>query len=187
MTELTRLIARPILVAALLGLAVLSAEALTGCSALPSASQGPGPHSVSTAAGSSSSATGSPTPSVDPSEHSQDVFSLSVGDCVNGTSAGTVTDVPTVDCAAPHDLEVFYDFDLTGDAYPGDSAVSDQAKSGCGAQFQSFVGIAYDSSALDYTEYTPTADSWQGGDRTVSCVVGEPNGKTTGTLAGAAR
>ncbi|MCU1482034.1 MAG: hypothetical protein JWQ19_2820 [Subtercola sp.] len=121
------------------------------------------------------------------SPQTQDVFSLTVGDCIDGTSVGEVTDVPTVDCATPHDLEVFYDFDLTGDTFPGDSVVSDAAKAGCQAQFDSFVKIAYADSALDFTEYTPTQESWSSGDRTVSCVVGDPNGKTTGSLAGAAR
>jgi hypothetical protein len=183
MTQLLRLFARPIIVVAILG-----NLALAGCSSpaanpqSTSSQQGPpASHSTPTTTPESSAA------GVDGSEHSQDVFSLSVGDCFNGTAVGTVTDVPKVDCAAPHDLEVFYDFQLTGAAYPGDSVVSDAAKAGCQAQFDSFVGMAYADSALDFTEFTPTADSWQGGDRTVSCVIGDPNGKTTGSLSGAAR
>jgi hypothetical protein len=183
MAQLPRQLQLPLLVAALLGAALLGTAMLAGCSSPSAAPQATSNEQGGVAVPSTSAS----TPSVDGSQQTQDVFSLSVGDCVDGTAVGEVADVPKVDCAAPHDLEVFYDFALTGDTYPGDSVVSDAAKAGCQAHFDAFVGMAYADSALDFTEFTPTADSWQSGDRTVSCVIGDPNGKTTGTLAGAAR
>ncbi len=183
MTPLHRRWIGPLIVAA------LCTATLAGCSAQPASNPQQNSGSPTSQAQAHTPAQSSSSASAAPgaSEHTQDVFSLAVGDCVDGTSVGAVTDVPTVACAAPHDLEVFYDFDLTGGAYPGDSVVSDAAKAGCEAQFDSFVGLTYADSALDFTEYTPTADSWRSGDRTVSCVIGDPNGKTTGTLRGAAR
>ena len=145
---------------------------------------------------------GSPTPSTPlstgaerpsasataPDAQNADVFDLKVGDCLIDSSATTVSDVPTVDCGAPHDLEVFYEFDLTGSGdYPGSGSVQQTAEAGCEPSFETFVGLAYDASSLDFTEYVPTETSWNSGDRTVTCVLGDPNGTSTGTLKGAAR
>ncbi|MFB2581762.1 septum formation family protein [Herbiconiux sp. P15] len=120
-----------------------------------------------------------------------DVFTLAVGDCINDTSGDDVTEVsevPTVDCAAEHDLEVYAEFEIAGDEFPGDDAVTAEADEKCLAEFEPFVGIAYDSSIYGFTYFTPTEASWtEGDDRLVSCLIGDPNGKTTGSLAGAAQ
>ena len=117
-----------------------------------------------------------------------DVFTLAVGDCLNDTEGTQVTEVPIVDCAAEHDFEVYADFEIAGDEFPGDEAVTAEADEKCLAEFEGFIGVPYDSSVLGYTFFTPTEDSWtQGGDRLVSCIAGDPNGKVTGSLAGAAK
>jgi len=36
-------------------------------------------------------------------------------------------------------------------------------------------------------EYTPTADGWVTGDRIANCLIGDPAGKTMGSLAGIGR
>jgi hypothetical protein len=120
-----------------------------------------------------------------------DVFTLSVGDCVDDTGGSEVTEVPVVPCSDPHDNEVYYDFSIPdGDgSFPGDEAIQTAADEGCYAEFASFVGIAYEESTLDYSFYLPTQDSWErGGDRIVSCIIYDGTlAKVTGTLAGAAR
>lgn len=122
------------------------------------------------------------------SEGDADVFAIRVGDCMNEASAETVSEVPVVPCDAPHDEEVFYDFTLEGDEFPGEEAVLAQADEGCLAQFEAFVGIPYESSTLAFYAYSPTAEGWEAiGDRTVSCMIYDPAGQVTGTLAGAAR
>ncbi len=120
-------------------------------------------------------------------EGDADVFAIRVGDCLNEASGEVVSEVPVVPCDQPHDEEVFFDFELEGTDYPGDDAVQTQANDGCLAQFEPFVGLAYESSSLDFYPYTPTQESWeQAGDRVVSCVIWDPAGQVTGTLAGAA-
>ena len=116
----------------------------------------------------------------------QDVFNVNVGDCFNDDSASTdeVSDVPAVPCAEPHDNEIYYLFDITGDEYPVDTP--DQADAGCYDQFAAFIGLDYESSALDYFPIFPTADTWSTGDREVICSVFD-TAQSTGTLAGAAR
>ena len=98
-----------------------------------------------------------------------------------------------VPCAGPHDSEAYADLTLTGDAYPGLDAVRAQAQAGCqGDAFADFVGIPSDDSTLQVSYYYPTADSWAGGDRTVTCTVfavdqSGTTASTTGTLKDSAR
>jgi hypothetical protein len=91
-----------------------------------------------------------------------------------------------VPCGEPHDDEVYFDFLLDDGEYPGDDAVLEASDSGCLAQFDAFAGIAYDASTLDFYAYRPSEESWSNGDRTVSCVIWDPAGRVTGSLAGAA-
>lgn len=117
-----------------------------------------------------------------------DIFTLQVGDCLNDESTSEeISDVPTVNCSEPHQYEVYGSLTLDGDEWPGDDTVGQEADAGCLAQFESFAGIAYENSMLDYNYYVPTEGGWnQLDDREVLCVIfdAEP---TTGSLAGAAR
>jgi hypothetical protein len=124
-----------------------------------------------------------PTPEPD----TQSVFDLAIGDCIIDSGGTEVFDVQTVDCAQPHDFEVYAEFDLAGTDYPGEQAVSDQGDAGCFDAFEPFVGLAYESSTLDYTFYSPTQESWtDGGDRLISCLIADPSTQVTGSLRGVA-
>jgi len=116
----------------------------------------------------------------------QDVFDVNVGDCFNDEDSTTdeISDVPAVPCAEPHDNEIYHLFDLAGDEYPVDTP--DQADAGCYDPFTAFIGLDYESSALDYYPIYPTAETWATGDREVICVAFDEV-PTTGSLAGAAR
>lgn len=117
-----------------------------------------------------------------------DVFSIAVGDCLGETPEGEVESVTAVPCSESHDGEVFYDFSLPDGEFPGDDALVDAVYAGCDPAFETFVGLPYDESSLDYTYYAPTAESWaQLNDRLVSCVITDPNGPVTGSLQGAGR
>jgi hypothetical protein len=119
-------------------------------------------------------------------EGQADVFALRVGDCMNTVEEELVSEVPVVPCAEPHDDEVYFDFLLDDGEYPGDDAVLEVADTGCLPEFEAFVGLAYDSSTLDFYAYRPSEESWATGDRTVSCVIWDPAGQVTGSLQGAA-
>jgi hypothetical protein len=189
-----RMIARTLAVATSVTAGIL----LTGCSLLlpptdlhhggessGSSSSRPSDDSTSDDATEDDSDAASP-PSTD--AQNTDVFTIAVGDCLNDTT-GTVSEVPQVDCAVPHDFEVYYDFEVDGDgAYPGEDAITAEADSGCETAFPDFVGIDYESSALDYSYYYPTEESWtDAADRLISCIITDPDVQTTGSLAGAAR
>jgi hypothetical protein len=113
---------------------------------------------------------------------------IEVGDCFNETSGDVVSDIPTVPCTDAHDYEVYAEFDIDLAVFPGDDEVFRLADEGCLAPFASYVGLDFASSALDYTSYVPTEDGWNGyDDRAVSCVLFDPAGELTGSMAGAAR
>ncbi|MCS5719228.1 septum formation family protein [Herbiconiux sp. CPCC 205763] len=116
-----------------------------------------------------------------------DVFTLSVGQCLNDTDGTEVSEVPLVDCADEHDFEVYGELELAGDEFPGDDAIDEQSDAQCLELFQPFVGISYDDSVYGYTYFTPTEKSWtDGDDRLVSCLIGDPEAKVVGSLAGVA-
>ncbi len=108
---------------------------------------------------------------VDTSEDETSVFDLNVGDCINSDALnGTVTDVGTLDCAAPHDYEVFHAFDVPDGDFPGDAGLQ-AAGEECFTEFEAFVGTAYAESALYVQTLTPTPESWGGGDREILCML----------------
>lgn len=123
------------------------------------------------------------------SNASTDVFAIRVGDCMlySDSEATEVTEAPTVPCSEPHDLEAFHAQDIAGDEFPGIDAAQSEADQVCEDAFASFVGLTYDESVLGFNYYVPTAGSWDAGDREILCLIGDPQGQVTGTLAGAAR
>ena len=117
-----------------------------------------------------------------------DVFSIKVGDCIaTSTGDAEVTEVPTVPCSEPHDVEVYHDFEIPGTDYPGEDEIFAQADQGCYDAFAPFVGLSYEESTLDWSYYYPTDGSWAQGDRLISCLIFDPAGTSTGSLAGVAR
>lgn len=98
------------------------------------------------------------------------VFELEVGVCFDDPDQFTeVETVDGVDCAEPHDNEVYFAADLDDGAYPGDEEVAAAADDLCFASFEPFVGIDYFDSILDFAWLVPTAGSWAQGDREVIC------------------
>jgi hypothetical protein len=157
----------------LVAVAVAAALPLTGCSALGSLLSAPEPQRDEV------------TQEI-VEEGQADVFTLRVGDCLTMVQGAEVDAVPVVPCGEPHSDEVFYDFQLDDGEFPGDEAIATAAQDGCLAEFEAFVGLAYESSTLDIGWYVPTADSWEHlDDRVVSCTIYDPAGDVTGSLAGA--
>lgn len=118
-----------------------------------------------------------------------DVFAIRVGDCLNTAdldATDEISDVPIVPCDQPHDDEVYFAFTLDGETYDED-AITAEADSTCIAEFETFIGLAHDSSELEFWPMYPTQGSWDGGDREVLCIAWDPAGQVTGTLADAAR
>lgn len=117
-----------------------------------------------------------------------DVFDLRRGDCTGQTEdPSKVTTIDIVPCDEAHDQEVFAIIQIPGADFPGDQALQAQAKKDCAAEFETFVGKAWQESELDFSWLQPTEQSWGQNDRALVCLVIDPAGPVTGTLKGAGR
>jgi hypothetical protein len=123
-----------------------------------------------------------------PTEAKQ-VDDLTVGDCLrfSGALGEVILGLPTVPCSEPHTEEVFATVTLPEGDFPGMPAIIAQGEDSCFAEFEGFVGLSYEESVLEIGLYPPEEENWLAGDRLVVCVVSDPAGDTTGTLADANR
>ena len=118
------------------------------------------------------------------------VFSLQEGDCFNDPSSfDQVSEVDTVDCAEPHDNEVYLISRYQGGgSYPGAAAMEQAAFTACLGAFEDFVGAPYETSRFDIAALWPSQESWdEAGDRDIICAVYDLTGaKVTGSIRGLA-
>lgn len=123
------------------------------------------------------------------------VMEVGVGDCFDeaemktALGSGEVSEIPLIDCAEPHDAEVFYVEDLPEGDYPGDSSVQASMEEICtGSAFEEFIGVDYMESAIYVGGLSPTVDTWDNiDDREILCYVTSDSGAITESLAGANR
>lgn len=117
-----------------------------------------------------------------------DVFSLAVGDClVEETPDGEVQSLAVVPCDQPHASEIYYVHIIDAAGLPGADEMEAIARDECLPQFETFVGVPYEQSALLVTWLEPTQSSWDSGDRELLCIAVDPEGDATGSFAGTAR
>jgi Septum formation len=108
------------------------------------------------------------------------VFSLKTGQCIdpNGQAATVVS------CTTPHGAEVFATFSLAGSKWPGTTAVSAAASSGCSTRLTGYLNPQL-AISLSSTYIYPDEVAWQAGTRTVICEVRATSGQLTGSVRGA--
>jgi hypothetical protein len=101
------------------------------------------------------------------------VDNLSVGDCFDDPGGNEIASVNLIDCAEPHDYEIYALVELAGDAgtFPGDEALFSELADVCFNRFAVYVGHDYASSVYDFSGLTPLADSWEQGDHEGVCLV----------------
>jgi hypothetical protein len=113
-----------------------------------------------------------------------DVNDLEEGQCVDidldddGDGDDPIFTLPTVPCDEPHNGEVYLVADVDdADEYPGQRAIQSEVELACsGSGFTDYVGT--DLRETDYGLYTlsPTADSWEQGDRSFVCIATSSDG-----------
>jgi Septum formation len=108
------------------------------------------------------------------------VFSLKTGDCFD-PQGQAYTLIP---CDSAHQAEVFATFPLSGTTWPGTTAVSAAASSGCATRIASYLNPQL-AISLASTYVYPDATAWQAGTRTVICEVRAASGDLTGSVRGA--
>ncbi len=112
-----------------------------------------------------------------------EVNSLEKGLCADTLGDERLVDEVIVrDCNSPHEFEVaglMIREDVTGIEFPGRLDLISNAQIGCETAFEQQVGTAYFDSAaeIDLDTITPSANTWDEGDRTVIClIVGQDGG-----------
>ncbi|MCR2051269.1 septum formation family protein [Actinomyces bowdenii] len=116
---------------------------------------------------------------------------ISVGQCLKdlGTSSQEVSQVPVVDCSEPHLYEVYAETELSGDQFPDQATMDSEAESTClGTGYSDYVGVAFEESEYGTTYLTPSQDTWDAGDRKISCLITSADGsEMTGSVKGSAK
>lgn len=129
-----------------------------------------------------SACTASPGDDGDP----QTVFDLSVGTCFDAASDDTapLTQVTVVACDRAHDYQVYLVTELDfggGQQTPTTDVMSQRARQQCADQFVRYVGVPYRDSQLFARYVVPSESAWERGDRTVICLLYDPQGPMTGS------
>lgn len=95
---------------------------------------------------------------------------LTVGQCFDMPADATdFLGLEDRDCSGPHTAEVVGTQDLTDADYPGEDSAIATAEEFCLSAFAEYVGLDFDSSALDMGYGYPTDTSWALGDRQIAC------------------
>jgi len=108
------------------------------------------------------------------------VFGLRAGECVN--SGANALNVTVVSCTTPHDAEVFATFRLPGAAWPGASAVQQDAGNGCQSRLSGYLNPELVTADLTQEYVYPNQTAWQAGERTVVCEIRAASGPLTGSV-----
>ncbi len=101
---------------------------------------------------------------------------VAVGDCFNGYLEASISEIVRVPCDLPHEYEVYHEFQVTGEEYPGTWTTRKIAVEGCLSQFETLEGRDYQLSELDVAYLYPSAESWRNGDQAVMCVAFDTTG-----------
>ena len=96
-----------------------------------------------------------------------------VGICFNQSEPG----YPHVNCEEPHEAEAYAKLVYPEqDAYPGQDGFESWAEPLCYGRFQSYTGIRYEDSNLDFGYLYPGTQGWAAGDHEVICYLFDPDG-----------
>jgi hypothetical protein len=108
------------------------------------------------------------------------VFKLRPGDCINSASNGLT--VTVLSCGTPHEAEVFATYALPKSSWLGNTAVEQEAGTGCASRLGGYLNPDLANAGLAQEFVYPNQTAWQAGERTVVCEVSSSTGKLTGSV-----
>lgn len=95
---------------------------------------------------------------------------VEIGDCLSEIPGDTrVLTVKTIDCAETHAGEVFAVLQMPGGDFPGQAAIDTYADK-CSPELASYARSAMTDDTVQLYVLYPTAETWEQGDRAVTCV-----------------
>jgi hypothetical protein len=115
----------------------------------------------------------------------RDIRDLGAGSCINDTQVewgDFVYLVPTVDCVYSHDSEITQVGQLPFSSSPDEYELWEFLDTKCFENFESYVGLPYQDSNLEFGWFTPTEKEWERGDRTFHCVISGLDGPLIGSV-----
>jgi hypothetical protein len=109
---------------------------------------------------------------------------LKVGDCFVIPTETTVKTVETHPCTESHNAEVVFVGEYSGDTYPISISLESYVSDNCVPASAAYVGRSLDDEPALYIGYfAPTRDSWDNGDRSITCYAArEDEAMTTESL-----
>jgi hypothetical protein len=113
------------------------------------------------------------------------VFQLRSGQCLNFLPNGPAL-ADAVPCAQAHDAEIYGTFKVAGQQWPGDAAVSTQAKQDCQNRLSGYLSQLSLSNVAEFYVY-PDKSAWAAGGRSVICEIRGTQGKLTGYVRASGR
>ena len=99
---------------------------------------------------------------------------LKVGDCFDIPTASEIKTVTHHPCTEAHTAEVFHVVEFSGNDMntPLTFVIEGFADTTCTPVFATYTGIEFDNAPdLTFGWFYPTVESWQSGDRTITCYV----------------
>lgn len=121
-------------------------------------------------------------------DSSKTVDEIAIGDCMDIPEGDEFSTIDPIDCAEPHDLEVYAVLDIATQSsefavtapYPGDNPLYEAALEYCLEPFEAYVGSEYELSTLWIDAFTPTVEGWEEfDDREIQCVLLQLNPELT--------
>jgi len=112
------------------------------------------------------------------------VTELSRGQCVNEVNdRALIGKVTVVDCAEPHEAEVFATLRMREwPEYPHLDEIDQEISPQCLDAFEDYAPGFVDEEAIEINYIFPDILGWNAGDRGVSCLAGDPASKRSGSL-----
>jgi hypothetical protein len=112
------------------------------------------------------------------------VVSLRRGQCVNEVDGrDQLAKVTVVDCAQPHEAEVFANLTMQSRSeYPEPEELDEEIAPQCLDEFEHYAPAFIDDQTIEINYIFPDSASWIVGERNVTCLALHPSGKRTGSL-----
>jgi hypothetical protein len=110
---------------------------------------------------------------------------IAIGTCFNVPATATIQTVEKQGCTDSHDAEVIHVAEYGESTYPISLTIDRFVSDSCVPAFQAYVGKALEDSGLTLGYFYPSRDSWDSGDRTVTCYAAREDGaKLTKSVKG---